>query len=176
MMIRSAIVLAAVLAAGCSSTPLTEAPLGTEARPGTASRPAPPGPHTSSDPVVRVPPATAQRDAQAPTERTVYFEFDSASIRDQDKPLLEAHARHLAANRAAKARIEGHCDERGGREYNLALGQRRAETVLKTLQLQGASEASMEAVSFGKERPAATGHDDAAWARNRRAEVHQVKR
>ena len=86
--------------------------------------------------------------------RVVYFDFDSYALKDEFRPL-----------------IEGHTDERGGREYNLALGQRRAEAVAKSLVLLGASDSQIEAVSFGKERPAVDGHDEAAWAKNRRAEL-----
>ena len=103
--------------------------------------------------------------------RVVYFDFDSYAVPDQARSLIEGHAKALAANRSKRLVVEGHSDERGGREYNLALGQKRAEAVSKSLALLGASEAQVEAVSFGKERPAAEGHDEAAWAQNRRAEL-----
>ena len=103
--------------------------------------------------------------------RVVYFEFDSYAVPDQARSLIEGHAKVLASNRSKRLVVEGHSDERGGREYNLALGQKRAEAVSKSLTLLGASEAQVEAVSFGKERPAAEGHDEAAWAQNRRAEL-----
>ena len=103
--------------------------------------------------------------------RVVYFEFDSFAVPDQARSLIEGHAKVLATNRNKRLTVEGHSDERGGREYNLALGQKRAEAVSKSLTLLGASEAQVEAVSFGKERPAAEGHDEAAWAQNRRAEL-----
>lgn len=107
----------------------------------------------------------------APSQRILYFDFDSFVIRDEFKPLLDGHAKVLAASRGKRMVIEGHTDERGGREYNLALGQKRAEAVLKSLALLGTSESQLEAVSFGKERPAVDGHDEAAWAKNRRAEL-----
>jgi len=107
----------------------------------------------------------------APTQRVVYFDFDSFAIRDEFKPVIEGHARALAGNRTRKVVIEGHTDERGGREYNLALGQKRAEAVLRSMTLLGAADAQLEAVSYGKERPAASGSDEAAWAKNRRAEL-----
>jgi peptidoglycan-associated lipoprotein len=107
----------------------------------------------------------------APSQRVVYFDFDSFAIRDEFKPVIEGHARSLAGNRGKKVVIEGHTDERGGREYNLALGQKRAEAVLRSMTLLGATDAQLEAVSYGKERPAATGSDEAAWAKNRRAEL-----
>jgi len=107
----------------------------------------------------------------APSQRVVYFDFDSFAIRDEFKPLIEGHAKALAGNRGKKVVIEGHTDERGGREYNLALGQKRAEAVLRSMTLLGAADTQLEAVSFGKERPAASGSDEAAWAKNRRAEL-----
>ena len=103
--------------------------------------------------------------------RIVYFDFDSYVVRDDGRPVVEAHARLLNANRARKMTVEGHTDERGGREYNLALGQKRAEAVVRSLTLLGATEAQLEAVSFGEERPAVQGSDEAAWAKNRRAEL-----
>jgi peptidoglycan-associated lipoprotein len=103
--------------------------------------------------------------------RIVYFDFDSYSVRDDGRPVVEAHARLLTANRARKMTVEGHTDERGGREYNLALGQKRAEAVVRALTLLGATDAQLEAVSFGEERPSAQGSDEAAWAKNRRAEL-----
>ena len=103
--------------------------------------------------------------------RIVYFDFDSYVVRDDGRPVVEAHARLLNANRGRKMTVEGHTDERGGREYNLALGQKRAEAVVRSLTLLGAADAQLEAVSFGEERPAAQGSDEAAWAKNRRAEL-----
>jgi peptidoglycan-associated lipoprotein len=103
--------------------------------------------------------------------RVVYFDYDSYALKDEFRPLIEGYARVLSSAKTKKMVIEGHTDERGGREYNLALGQRRAEAVAKSLVLLGASDAQLEAVSFGKERPAVDGHDEAAWAKNRRAEL-----
>ena len=105
------------------------------------------------------------------TARVVYFDFDSAVIRDDARSVIEAHARVLASDRTRRMTIEGHTDERGGREYNLALGQKRAEAVQRALVVLGASEAQLEAVSFGKERPAMPGLSEEASARNRRAEL-----
>jgi len=104
--------------------------------------------------------------------RVVYFDFDSYLVRDEFRPLIDTHAKTLAADRKKKMMIEGHTDERGGREYNLALGQKRSEAVLKSLVLMGAADAQLEAVSYGKERPAAQGTDEATWAKNRRAELN----
>jgi peptidoglycan-associated lipoprotein len=103
--------------------------------------------------------------------RVVYFDYDSYALKDEFRPLIEGYARVLSSAKAKKMVIEGHTDERGGREYNLALGQRRAEAVAKSLVLLGAADSQLEAVSFGKERPVSEGHDETAWAKNRRAEL-----
>lgn len=103
--------------------------------------------------------------------RVVYFDFDSFVVKDEFRGVVESHAKFLGANRAKRILVEGHTDERGGREYNLALGQKRSEAVQKSLLLLGVTESQVEAVSFGEERPAATGSDEAAWAKNRRAEL-----
>ncbi len=103
--------------------------------------------------------------------RIVYFDFDSYVVKAEAQPQIEAHARFLKASSARKVQIEGHTDERGGREYNLALGQKRAEAVRRSLSLLGVSDAQMEAVSYGKEKPAAEGHSEDAYAQNRRAEL-----
>jgi peptidoglycan-associated lipoprotein len=109
--------------------------------------------------------------AAAPTQRIVYFDFDSFVVKPEFNGMLEGHARAMTAAPARRLVIEGHTDERGGREYNLALGQKRAEAVLRALATLGVAENRMEAVSFGKERPAAEGSNEAAWAQNRRAEL-----
>jgi peptidoglycan-associated lipoprotein len=103
--------------------------------------------------------------------RVVYFDFDSYVVRDEFRGMIDAHARALTGNKGKRMVVEGHADERGGREYNLALGQKRAEAVVKSMELLGAQSAQLEAVSFGKERPVDEGHDEAAWAKNRRAEL-----
>ena len=107
----------------------------------------------------------------APTQRVVYFDYDSFVIKDEFTGLLDGHAKVLARQTSKRMVIEGHTDERGGREYNLALGQKRAEAVAKSLSLLGVSQTQIEAVSFGEERPAAPGADETAWSRNRRAEL-----
>jgi peptidoglycan-associated lipoprotein len=103
--------------------------------------------------------------------RTVYFDYDSYSIKDEYRSVIETNARKLSGDRKRRLQAEGHTDERGGSEYNLALGQRRAEAVVKALVLVGAQDNQLEAVSFGKERPAVQGSDESAWARNRRVEL-----
>jgi peptidoglycan-associated lipoprotein len=104
-------------------------------------------------------------------ERIVYFDYDSFVVKDEFRPVVEGNARVLSADRTRRLSIEGHTDERGSREYNLALGQKRAEAVARALSLLGANESQVEAVSFGKERPAVVGNDEAAYAKNRRAEM-----
>ena len=103
--------------------------------------------------------------------RVIYFDFDSFAIKPEGEALIEGHARFLAANKGRTIAVEGHTDERGGREYNLALGQKRAEAVRRRLVLLGVGEGQVEAVSFGKEKPAANGSDEASYEKNRRAEI-----
>ena len=104
-------------------------------------------------------------------DRVIYFDFDSYAVKDEFRPIVEAHANLLKQNSGAKEVAEGHTDERGGSEYNLSLGQKRAEAVRRALSLLGVPEAQVEAVSFGKEKPKSLGHDEAAWAENRRADI-----
>ncbi len=104
-------------------------------------------------------------------ERTVYFDYDSFAIKPESQSVIEKQANLLKANKAKKVAIEGHTDDRGGREYNLALGQKRSEAVRRALGLLGVSDGQMEAVSFGKEKPAQQGSDESAMAKNRRAEI-----
>ena len=103
--------------------------------------------------------------------RIVYFDFDSYIIKPDYQNVIEANAKALSADRKRHMAVEGHTDDRGSSEYNLALGQRRAESVVQSLTLLGAGKDQLEAVSFGKERPAVQGEDEAAWAKNRRAEL-----
>jgi peptidoglycan-associated lipoprotein len=103
--------------------------------------------------------------------KVIYFDYDSYAVKPDFAPVIEAHARYLKADAKRKVALEGHTDDRGGREYNLALGQKRAEAVRRALSLQGVSEAQLEAVSFGKEKLAAQGADEEAHSKNRRVEV-----
>lgn len=109
--------------------------------------------------------------AMMATNRVVYFDYDSFAIRPEFQPVIEAHAKFVKGDKARKVAIEGHTDERGGREYNLALGQKRAEAVRRAMSLQGVTESQIEAVSFGKEKPAVQGTTEAAFEKNRRAEI-----
>jgi peptidoglycan-associated lipoprotein len=107
----------------------------------------------------------------APEQRSVYFDFDKYEVRDEFTNLVADHGKFLVPRKDAKMLIQGNADERGSREYNLALGQRRADAVKKSLLLQGVQEEQVESVSLGEEKPKATGHDEAAWAENRRADM-----
>ena len=104
-------------------------------------------------------------------EHSVFFGYDDFTIRDSDAAVVERHGRYLAGHPELSVRIEGNADERGSSEYNLSLGQKRAEAALRAMQISGAKAAQMEPVSYGKERPRAAGHDEAAWAQNRRADI-----
>ena len=104
-------------------------------------------------------------------KRSVYFDFDSFVIRDEFRGTVEAHARYLQANRNRKVIVQGNTDERGSREYNLALGQKRAEAVRRALNALGVPDNQIEAVSLGEEKPRGTGNDESSWAENRRADL-----
>jgi peptidoglycan-associated lipoprotein len=104
-------------------------------------------------------------------KRTIYFDFDSSEIKGEGTDIVAAHAKYLSKNGPMKIRLEGHTDERGSREYNIGLGERRAQAVRRALLLQGAAEGQLSTVSYGEERPAAAGSDEAAWAKNRRVEI-----
>jgi len=173
----SVLALAAVLAGCASSVKLDEpAPVesrntGATAAPGSGT-PSNAG-RTAATPQSQVTTVDLAKPVAATSGpgRIVYFDFDSFVLKDEFKPVVEGNAKQLSGNRGKRIVIEGHTDERGGREYNLALGQKRAESVVKSLALLGVTETQMEAVSFGKERPAAAGSDESAWAKNRRAEL-----
>lgn len=127
---------------------------------------------TSAD--VSAPNARASAAAAlGPLGGLVYFDFDSFEMRADAKALIESHAQILRTDRSRRVVVEGHADERGGREYNLSLGQKRADTVRQALIMLGASDYQLEAVSFGEERPAVRSSDEAAWAKNRRAELKE---
>lgn len=112
------------------------------------------------------------KDPKSPlAQRRLLFDYDSSAIRDEYRTLLEMHAKYLIKENSARLILQGHADERGSREYNLALGQRRAESVYNALNVLGVTDAQMEAVSLGEEKPVAEGHDESAWAQNRRTEI-----
>ena len=182
-----------VILAACSSTPETQnaAPvdernLGAGAVPG--------GPGSSTSPAgsgslsgSAIPPGGTAAGATPPgagrltplstdprnplSKRSVYYDFDSFVIKDEFRPIVEAHGKYLRDNRASQIVVQGNTDERGGREYNLALGHKRAESVKRALAIMGVQEQQVETVSFGKEKPKAPGSDEAAWAENRRSDI-----
>ncbi|HTT03474.1 MAG TPA: peptidoglycan-associated lipoprotein Pal [Steroidobacteraceae bacterium] len=108
-------------------------------------------------------------------KRLIYFDFDSSEIKGEGTDIVAVHAHYLAANPNVHVRLEGHTDDRGSREYNIGLGERRAQAVRRALLLQGASDAQITTVSYGAERPVDAGHDEAAWAKNRRVEIVYLK-
>jgi peptidoglycan-associated lipoprotein len=167
-------IVAAFVLAGCASTvPLDDQKAPVESRtPGAAGAggSAAAGGATPQSRVAPVDLAGTQAPA-AKLDRIVYFDFDSFVVKEEFRPLVEGHAKALTADRKRRMVLEGHADERGGREYNLALGQKRAEAVARSLTLLGVNESQLESVSFGEERPAVQGSDEAAWAKNRRVEL-----
>lgn len=114
---------------------------------------------------------SAERMKQLLAKRTVYFEFDSSTLVGENLEIVQAHGQHLAANSSTKVTFEGHADERGTREYNLALGERRAQSVERVMRALGVGSNRAKVVSFGEEKPVANGHDESAWRLNRRVEI-----
>jgi peptidoglycan-associated lipoprotein len=131
---------------------------------------------TSRVPTVNADANGLDPEAAALMKQSIFFDYDSYAVKDQYRSTIDANGKFLTANRARKVIIQGNTDERGGSEYNLALGQKRAEAVRKQLALVGVPESQIEAVSLGKEKPRNPGHDEAAWAENRRADfVYQAQ-
>lgn len=160
---------AAALLSACSSTPkLNETPV-VEKTPTAQAAPAEDNTRRVMPVETTVDPLNDPKGVLA--NRSVYFDFDSYSVRADGKPVIENHSAYLTKHTDRKVLIQGNTDERGGTEYNLALGQKRAEAVRKAMSALGVSDSQMEAVSLGKEKPKATGHDEAAWAENRRADI-----
>lgn len=169
--IVSSLVLAATLAACGSNVKLDDVPV--EDRTASAKQAGDAaGAASRGVTPVQIGATDASGAGPANTARIVYFDFDSYVIKPEFQGTIEAHAKYLTANKSRKMAIEGHTDERGGREYNLALGQRRSEAVRRALGLLGVVDAQVEAVSFGKEKPAAPGSDEESMAKNRRAEIN----
>lgn len=168
--------LALSVLAGCSSVKLDENAPVTERTPtpvGEAGGAAGAGSAPVDNRTV-VPVQTPAADVSQPPAsvgRVIYFDFDSYTVKPEFMATLEAHARFLNADRQRRVVLEGHTDERGGREYNLALGQKRADAVRRALALLGVQDAQMESVSYGKEKPAVQGSGEEAWSRNRRVEL-----
>lgn len=157
-------VLAAFLAA-CASEPAKEQ----------ASAPAPAAAEPAAAPAetaaAPAPAAVAEQADAAPENNSVFFPFDVDAVQPADRDTLLAHGAYLARNAKARVRVEGNCDERGSTEYNLGLGQRRANNVRKALVLAGAKESQIETVSYGEEKPRCTDHDESCWSQNRRGDI-----
>jgi peptidoglycan-associated lipoprotein len=171
--------LIAATLVGCSSTPSTEAPVDDRSGAGTSAGSQAGGAQTGgaggggvSGSALGSGSANPLRDPNnILSKRSVFFDYDSFVVKDEYRPLVEAHARYLQQNRNARTTVQGNTDERGSREYNIALGQKRADSVKRMMTLLGASESQIETVSFGKEKPRNPGHDEAAWAENRRDDI-----
>jgi peptidoglycan-associated lipoprotein len=167
--------LVAAFLAGCASTP-TEAPVEDKSSSTDPTATASTGASTSGTSTAGIGgTATGANPLKDPnnilSKRSIYFEFDSFAVSEQYKPIIEAHAKYLAANRNARVALQGHADERGSREYNIALGQKRADAVKRMMTLLGVQETIVETVSFGEEKPKNSGHDEASWAENRRVDI-----
>jgi len=163
----------AILAAACASQDKkTDAPVTdrSTAVPPTTATPSTPTTRPSTTAPIAANPLTDPSNILS--KRSVYFDFDSNAVKDEYRGLIQAHSRYMTADKKdARIRIEGNCDERGSREYNLALGQRRAESVKKVMTVLGVGDGRIETVSYGEEKPAAMGHDESSWAQNRRADI-----
>jgi len=161
--------LALVLITGCASTPPAETPSASPGGPGQT----PPPPSVGVKPL---PPTAVQVDPlkdpnSGLSKRSVFYELDKYDVRDEYRPLVQAHGKYLAEHRGTKMLIQGNCDERGSREYNIALGQRRAEGVKRMLVLMGASDSQVEPVSLGEEKPRCSEHAEGCWSQNRRSDM-----
>jgi len=161
----------AVLAAGCASKEARQEPSVTDRTTG-----ATPSTATTPPTTARTQPSTvAGNPLRDPnnilSKRSVFFDYDSNAVKDEYRGLVQAHSRYMTDKRDSRVRVEGNCDERGSREYNLALGQRRAEAVKKVMTVLGVSDSRIETTSYGEEKPVAVGHDEQSWAQNRRADI-----
>lgn len=165
-----------VLLAACSSTPVapvTPQPSAAPVVQAPAVRPPAASPAPAAESKVQsvvIPPYLDPKNPLS-TQRSVYFDYDIFTIKPEFNQLLERHGKFLVVNPQLSIRVEGNADERGSAEYNLALGQKRAESVVRALKVYGVKDAQLEAVSWGKEKPKAVGHDEAAWAQNRRVDL-----
>jgi len=166
---------------GCASTPEEQKPAAIEDRqpnvaetkPQTAPKPPSAPTESTTTPVTpgKVGVDPLKDPANILSRRSIYFEYDQFVVKEEFKPVVSAHANYLSQNRSAHATIQGNTDERGSREYNLALGQKRADAVKQMMTLLGAPSAQIETVSFGEEKPRSQGHDEQAYSENRRADI-----
>jgi peptidoglycan-associated lipoprotein len=166
-------IAAALVLAACGSTDKKDVPVADRSA-STGAGTATPGSGGTSTGITNTPIAAnpLTDPSNILSKRSVYFEFDSNAVRDEFQPVVKAHSNYMnQAKRDAKIRIEGNCDERGSREYNLALGQRRAESVKKVMTVLGVQDGRIETVSYGEEKPVGQGHDESSWAQNRRADI-----
>ncbi len=166
------------LAAGCASSDRkTDAPVTDRSGGSSTSQPSQAGSGGSAGSTTRPQQSGSVagdplRDPNSPlAKRSVFFDYDSNAVKDEYRGLVQAHSRYMGDKRDSRIRIEGNADERGSREYNLALGQRRAESVKRVMTVLGVSEGRIETTSYGEEKPVATGHDEQSWAQNRRADI-----
>jgi peptidoglycan-associated lipoprotein len=164
------------LAPGCAPQVKKDAAAQPGARPDAGEAPGreglAPGARTEALAGTTRPPGHPLDDPASPlSERVIYFDLDSSQVGEQYRDILDAHARYLADHPAQRVVVEGHTDERGSREYNIGLGERRSRAVGRMLLFQGAASSQVEVVSYGEERPAAFGHDEGAWRLNRRVEL-----
>jgi peptidoglycan-associated lipoprotein len=160
---------AAALLSACSSTKLQETPVVEKTPVANAAPPVDDSRNVRPVETTAVDPLNDPKGVLA--NRSVYFDYDSYVVRDDGKPVVENHSAYLTKNKQRKVLIQGNTDERGGTEYNLALGQKRAEAVRKSMAALGVADGQMEAVSLGEEKPKATGSNESAWAENRRADI-----
>lgn len=161
------VLLISMLAACASEKPAVVAP----AAPAAANE-APAEPITGAPQAVAPVAVDALNDANSIlAKRSAFFDFDKSAVKEADKPMVQAHGQYLAGHADRTVVVEGNTDERGSSEYNLALGNRRAESVKKMLVLSGAKAAQISISSFGEEKPRASGHNEAAWSQNRRADI-----
>jgi peptidoglycan-associated lipoprotein len=166
---------------GCASTPEEQKPAAIEDRQPNVSEAKPPQQaQTPTTPrestTIPVTPGKVAVDplkdpANILSRRSIYFDYDQFVVKEEFKPVVSAHAGYLSKNHSAHATIQGNTDERGSREYNLALGQKRADAVKQMMTLLGAPSAQIETVSFGEEKPRSQGHDEQAYSENRRADI-----
>jgi peptidoglycan-associated lipoprotein len=167
----TASIAALVLLAACSTVKLDDKAAPVEDRNASAPAPAPASSSADTGAVGSGVIDPLNDPSSILAKRSVYFDFDSYTVKNEYNAVVEAHGKYLAGHPERKVIIQGNTDERGGSEYNLALGQKRAEAVRRALALAGAKDSQMEAVSFGKEKPKAQGSNEAAWAENRRADL-----
>src|SRR5262245_28019696 len=159
----------AALAVGCSTQQTSDPAAATQSQSQSGSATTSPSGQSGPSSLGNTPDPKRRQGMLA--NRSIYYDFDKYELKPESRALIEAHARYLRENPNVKVRIEGNADERGSTEYNLALGQQRSNGVLKVMTLLGVPEGRIEAVSFGKEKPKAAGHDEGSWAENRRSDI-----